>query len=123
MARPASTPGLTPSVLDRLVDPESMGTTWQRGYSPQQMMEAVRRELEDLFNSHQSDGDIAEHFNELRESILAYGLPDLPSVAARSRGRPQEMRRIVSDVIARFEPRLRDVRVVLDEAALSRLDG
>jgi type VI secretion system protein ImpF len=105
-----------PSVLDRLTDPESQGTSWQRGYSPQQMMEAVRRDLEDLFNTHQADADVPEAYEEVRRSIATFGLPDLPSVTARTGGRPEEIRRLIADVVARFEPRLRDVRVVLSES-------
>jgi type VI secretion system protein ImpF len=113
MARAAANQGLTPSVLDRLIDPDSLGTSWMRGYSPQQMMEVVRRDLEDMFNSHQSDTDVPETYTELRNSIEAFGLPDLPSLVTRTSGHSEAIRRAIAEVIARFEPRLRDVVVTL----------
>jgi type VI secretion system protein ImpF len=116
MARVNVNPGLMPSLLDRMIDPESEGTAWQRGYSPRQMMEAVRRDLEDLFNTHQSELDIPEGYEEVRKSIVAYGLPDLPSIYAVAAERRQDIRQLIADVIARFEPRLRDVRVIMVES-------
>jgi hypothetical protein len=34
--------GLMPSILDRLIDPESQGTVWRQGYGIDQMVEASR---------------------------------------------------------------------------------
>lgn len=113
MARPAAAQGLTPSVLDRLIDPDSLGTSWLRGYSPLQMMEVVRRDLEDLFNSHQSANDVDEIYPELRASVEAFGIPDLPSLVSRTSGHTEAIRRVISEVVTRFEPRLRDVQVTL----------
>ena len=48
MARIASQEGLKPSIIDRLIDPESEGTSWRRGYSVEQMIDSVRKDLEDL---------------------------------------------------------------------------
>ncbi len=79
MARIASQEGLRPSMLDRLVDPESEGTSWRRGYSVDQMIDAVRKDLEDLLNSHRTAADIPEELAEVRRSIVAYGIPDLSS--------------------------------------------
>ena len=36
-----------PSIVDRLIDPASAGTDARRGYSLQQMLEMIRRDLED----------------------------------------------------------------------------
>src|SRR5262245_50855738 len=46
--------GVTPSILDRLIDPESAGTEWRHGYGIDQLLEVVRRDLEDLLNTRQS---------------------------------------------------------------------
>src|SRR5205085_2465499 len=54
MARVDPKLGLMPSVLDRLVDPASAGTEGQRGYTLNQMMEAVRKDLEELLNTRQT---------------------------------------------------------------------
>ena len=50
--------GLMPSILDRLIDPDSAGTDARRGYGLTQMLEVIRRDLEDLLNTRQSIADI-----------------------------------------------------------------
>ncbi len=87
MARIASQEGLKPSIIDRLIDPESEGTSWRRGYSIEQMIDSVRKDLEDLLNSHQGDQQIPEEFVEVRKSIVAYGMPDLVSYQSGGAGR------------------------------------
>lgn len=116
MTRLNADQGLMPSLLDRLVDPDSEGTSWMRGYSPRQMLEAVRRDLEDLFNTHQSAIDIPREYTEVHDSIAGYGLPDLPSVYAVGGSGRRDMGQLLAEVIARFEPRLKDVRVVMIES-------
>jgi type VI secretion system protein ImpF len=125
MARIASQEGHRPSILDRLIDPESEGTSWRRGYSVDQVIDAVRKDLEDLLNSHQTDPHIPEELAEVRRSIVAYGLPDL---ASQSSTGPDAARRVcaaLEEVIGRFEPRLANVRAVpvkSDAAAILRLN-
>jgi type VI secretion system protein ImpF len=113
VARPVAGQGLMPTLIDRLIDPDSLGTSAVRGYTPRQMLESVRRDMEDLFNTHGADTEIPEEYDEVRRSVAAYGLPDLPSIAARTANRTDEIRQLLQDVIARFEPRLRDVRVTV----------
>ncbi len=113
MARITSQEGLKPSIIDRLIDPESDGTSWRRGYSLEQMIDAVRKDLEDLLNSHWSDPEIAEEFVEVRKSIVAYGLPDLISIQSSG---PEGVRRIgeaIESAISLSEPRLSEVRAIL----------
>lgn len=104
--------GLRPSILDRIIDPESEGTSWRRGYSVEQMIEAVRRDLEELLNSHRTALAISEELAEVRKSIVAYGMPDLASYEACD---PNSTRRIcaaIEEAIATFEPRLAQVQVI-----------
>ena len=113
MSRLNPNQGLMPSIVDRLIDPESEGTSWMRGYSPRQMLEAVRRDLEDLFNTHQSAGQVPAGYTEVANSIVSYGLPDLASLYSVARDRRQDIASLIAEVVTRHEPRLRDVRVVL----------
>src|SRR5437016_5262816 len=76
--------GLQPSILDRLVDPESAGTQNHTGYTTDQMYAAVMRDLEDLLNTVHTTHDIPPEFSEVRDSLVGYGLPDLASVEAIS---------------------------------------
>jgi type VI secretion system protein ImpF len=101
-----------PSILDRLIDPDSEGTAFRQGYSLEQIIDAVRRDLEDLLNSHQSYLHFPEDYAELRNSVLLYGMPDLMSANPSER---EHLAELVEQVITRFEPRLRNIRVVLAE--------
>jgi type VI secretion system protein ImpF len=113
MARTEVVQGLMPSILDRLVDPESAGTAIMIGYDIPKMFQAVLRDLEDLLNTRQTYRDLPEQFTEVHKSIVAYGLPDVLSIASVSDSHRQAIARSIQNVIERFEPRLRDVHVVL----------
>jgi type VI secretion system protein ImpF len=102
-----------PSVLDRLVDPEAGGTGRRRGYSVEQMVDAVRRDLEDLLNTRRSSSAAAEDYPEVANSIVTFGLPDLAGLNAFTPQQREAIGRVIEAAVARFEPRLRDVRVSL----------
>lgn len=112
MARIASQEGLKASVIDRLIDPESEGTSWRRGYSVEQMIDAVRKDLEDLLNTRRMILDIPEEFAEVRRSIVSYGVPDPASYDADGPNAPQRVCAAIEEALATFEPRLTDVRAV-----------
>jgi type VI secretion system protein ImpF len=112
MARIASQEGLKPSLIDRLVDPESEGTSWRRGYSVEQMIEVVRKDLEHLLNSHRMVVYIPEEFPEVRRSIVAYGLPDPATYEAAGPNAAQRVCAAIEEAIAVFEPRLTDVQAI-----------
>lgn len=105
--------GLLPSILDRLTDPTSAGTSGRLGYTLLQMTQAVRRDLEELLNTRQTNAGIPPHFVEVHRSIVGYGLPDFTAVNASTPSERARIGRIVETLISRYEPRLRDVRVTL----------
>ena len=113
MPAPTPTRGLRPSILDRLIDPESAGTAILIGYNIDQMYQAVVRDLDDLLNTLHTAHDIPASFPETRDSIVVYGLPDLASVQSISSEQRQSIGKSIRRVIERFEPRLRAVRVSL----------
>ncbi|HEX5271050.1 MAG TPA: type VI secretion system baseplate subunit TssE [Gemmataceae bacterium] len=104
---------LMPSLLDRLIDPDSGGTAWQQGYSVAQMIDAVRSDLEDLLNTRQSFHDVPAEFRETVRSSLTYGLPDLATMRAGTAAERARIGTLLEELISRFEPRLRGVRVTL----------
>jgi type VI secretion system protein ImpF len=116
MASSDSEQALMPSILDRLIDPDSAGTAWRHGYGVDQMVEAVQRDLEDLLNTRQSHSGLPEGYEELQNSIVAYGLPELTSLHAHTAGQRAAIGRILETIVARFEPRLRDVSATMVEA-------
>jgi len=110
---------LMPSMLDRLIDPDSAGTAARRGYGINQMTDAVRRDLTDLLNTRQSFQGVSPEYDELLRSIFAFGLPDLTSLSSITPKDRQEIGHVIEAVIALFEPRLRDVRATVVESGQS----
>ena len=108
--------GLMPSLIDRLIDPDSGGTAWRRGYGLEQMSDAVRRDLEDLLNTRQTQTEAVNAFPEVANSIVAFGLPDLVSLNSVTPQQRAEIGRLIETIVFRFEPRLKDVRAsMIDE--------
>src|SRR5207248_8705445 len=105
MARADNEPTLKPSVLDRLIDPDSGGTAARRGYSVEQAIDSVQRDLEDLLNTRQTTLDVPEQFEQVRTSVVLYGLPDLNSLNAMTPQQREDIRHLLEQVINRYEPR------------------
>jgi len=112
MSRLDASAGLRASLLDRLIDPDSDGTSSQPGCTLEQMIDSVRRDLEDLLNTHQSLMEIPVEFAEVRNSIVTFGLPDLSSYQSTKTDITSRVGERIEAAIARFEPRLRDVRAL-----------
>ncbi len=105
-----------PSLLDRLLPASGEGEGGRFRYTAAQMIDSVRRDLEDLLNTRRTVKDWPSDFVEISNSVLAYGLPDLSAFNAGAPREGEELARLIADAITRFEPRLRDVRVVLRES-------
>ncbi len=114
---------LKPSVLDRLIDAASEGTTDRPGYTLRQMEDAVRRDLEDLLNTRRppesapgDDGKLEPFFGGLKEapkSIANFGLRDLAYFDTLTADVRAEFARHIEEVISTYEPRLRDIHVTV----------
>lgn len=118
MARADEQQALMPSLIDRLIDPDSGGTKHSPGYSLEQMFSAVQRDLEDLLNTRRtidremSSGALAR-CPELKTSIFGFGLPDLVSLNTLTPDQRDEVGRVLEAAVQRYEPRLRDVHARL----------
>jgi len=115
LARFDNQQGLTPSILDRLTDPGSGGTAARYGYSIEQMVRAVQRDLEELLNARQIPHDVPAALREVRRSLLFYGLPDVNSLKASTYQQREDVARMIETTVALFEPRLQKVRAVMLE--------
>lgn len=124
--------GLLPSLLDRLTDPNSAGTSGRPGYSLERYEQSVLSDLEELLNTRRLFEDLPEHLENACQSILNYGRPDFSSLSQEASGMNRQesadLRRRVGEQIRRtielFEPRLCDVTVtVLDEPSGGRSDS
>lgn len=109
----AAQQGLMPSIIDRLIDPDSGGTAWRRGYGLEQMSDAVRRDLEDLLNTRQTVEGLPPEFSETQHSIFTFGLPDLTTMKAVTPQQREEIGRVIESIVAQFEPRLKDIKATM----------
>jgi type VI secretion system protein ImpF len=118
MARIEATSELVPSVLDRLIDeapsaPSEAASA--RSIRVGELKQTVRRDLEWLLNTRRTL-EIPPGLPHLEKSLATYGLPDITSASLSNPHDRARLRRSVEETIARFEPRLSQVRVVLDES-------
>lgn len=102
---------LLASFLDRLIDAGSESAAYHKGYSVQQMVDAVRADLEELLNTRQSRLILDTPYQEVKRSIVFYGLPDLNSIPGITAGATDSIGAILEEQIQLFEPRMRKVRV------------
>jgi type VI secretion system protein ImpF len=110
-----------PSVLDRLLD-DTPGAAPARARSRAQQLtelrDAVRRDLEALLNTHHCCQSPPAGLTELPRSLFDYGVPDFLTTNAGAASAREEFRASVEDIIRRFEPRFKIVKVSLvDEDA------
>ncbi|MGF1578467.1 MAG: type VI secretion system baseplate subunit TssE [Gemmataceae bacterium] len=114
MAQQEPQQGAMPSMLDRLLEPMSEeDETPEQIFDMELIVNAIRRDLEELLNTHPSYTSIPEEWKELRNSILTYGMPDLASVEVDSLYDKERLAGIVEGIIAQFEPRLKNIKAVI----------
>ncbi len=115
--------GFTPGLFDRLTGTPMRGPGAMR-MSAEDLKEAVARDLEALLNTRSTIPDgVLQGYPECSRSIVTYGLSDF---ADRSLSSPADRAHIctcLENVISQHEPRLRDVKAVLEmrEDSVNRL--
>ncbi len=114
MAKQEPQQGAMPSMLDRLLEPMSEeDETPEQIFDMELIVNAIRRDLEELLNTHPSYTDIPEEWTELRNSVLTYGMPDMASVQVEGVSDKERLAEIVEGIISRFEPRLKNIRAMI----------
>lgn len=121
MARSDAQPGLTPSLLDRFIDPVFHNEAPLRGFTVTEITDVVRRDMEDLLNTRQSNQGMGPEHEELFNSILAFGMPDLTSLNAITSQQREDIGRVLEKIVETFEPRLRDVHATLVDGGETKL--
>src|SRR5665213_1616839 len=128
MARPDADQPVTQPLIDRLIDrekdrdkaaipPDPYRT---RSASVRGLKAALRRDLEWLLNTRRNPYAAPDSMEEVSQSLYNYGLPDFSSMSSDS---PKDRQRLLVEVertIALFEPRLRNIRVMLIEGSGAR---
>ena len=101
---------LVTSVLDRLLDDEPQSSRDQPRQQHRVLSDLkknVCRDLRDLLNTRSRCGNWPPGCESLESSLANYGLPDFANL------HPDEFRKLVEEVIRRYEPRFKQVRVRL----------
>lgn len=109
--------GLMPSVLDRLIDVSLRERANRAWYDVPQMVAAVQRDLEELLNTRETHQGLCDELPQTRRSMLTYGLPDIANTDLSGRQAQARLCEAIEQAVARFEPRLKDVKVVPVAAA------
>jgi type VI secretion system protein ImpF len=116
MSRVGSQQPLVPSLLDRLIDEEpdvSTEPAWRQSQNLREYRSGVLRDVENLLNTRPVRFQMPAESCEIARSVLTYGMPDFISAGVGSLEEREQLRRNVEITVRRFEPRLREVRVVL----------
>ena len=105
--------GMMPSVLDRIIDPSSLGTPARPGFSVEDLVASVRRDVEDLLNTRQNQDRTIDEFPLLAGSVYRFGMPEMVSMRASSPEDRQNIGRVLERIIGQYEPRLSNIKAVL----------
>jgi type VI secretion system protein ImpF len=111
---------VTQPLLDRLLDYEpklAADPYLTRAQSVRQLKAALRRDLEWLLNTRQTPDPAPPSFELLSRSLYNYGLPDLSTFSLNSTKDRQRLIQALETVIAHYEPRLMNVKVIPLEVA------
>ncbi len=120
MARLREDQVLVPSVLDRLIDYEPGVEREPPQLANQVLRElksSVQRDLQNLLNTRWRCEPPPADLDELRHSLVNYGIPDFTGLNLASDHERDEFRWVVEQAIRNFEPRFKSVRVELLENA------
>jgi type VI secretion system protein ImpF len=101
-------------VLDRLIDdaPEAARDPVRSDAQVlKSIVQAVRRDLENLLNCRRRFQPWPRVLAELQRSCVGYGLPDVTGKDLASKAGREEFRRSVEHAIRTFEPRFQSVTV------------
>ena len=116
MAKIAEDQQLVPSVLDRLLDDDpqnSREAPKSRNQVLRELKQSVSRDLENLLNTRWRCTHGPSDLEDVEASLVHYGIPDFAGANMGSVDSREQLRRIVEQVIRKFEPRFKRVRVHL----------
>lgn len=107
---------LLPSLLDRLIDQDPdkpADDTQSNSRVIAAIKNGVRRDLENLLNTRLHRQEVPENLEELKQSVVTYGVPDFSMVPVHSDAGLAFLKDALTDAIYRYEPRMQQVRIEL----------
>jgi type VI secretion system protein ImpF len=114
MPPPKFTKNIQQGLLDRLIDNDPFNrqeSPLTRPESLRQFRLSVKRDLEWLLNTTRMPIEVPEACDEVQNTVLFYGLPDIASISLQNPGDELRLRRSLETSIETFEPRLAQARV------------
>lgn len=112
--------GVTISVIDRLIDNDP-GTQVEapltRAQSVRQLKASLKRDLEWLLNTRRLQDDQVESSDEMKNSLLTFGLPDVSNYTIASSRDMNRLAWLIEGAVSTFEPRLDGAKVLMDPAS------
>lgn len=117
MARTEIDRAVQQSLLDRLTDEyprESSDRTTNRDSSARVYRAAVQRDVEWLLNTRRTMVQVTEDHPQVTESVHQFGLPDIAGFYLSAVSSRERLSEAILDTIRRFEPRLTNVQVKLN---------
>ncbi|MCS6873748.1 MAG: type VI secretion system baseplate subunit TssE [Pyrinomonadaceae bacterium] len=117
MSRLSNEISIVPSLLDRLLDfePElSQEPPKSRLKNLREIKQSIKRDLEWLLNTRSHLSRICDDGEEVRKSVLAYGLPDFTGVGIKSHLEQNKLTKAIEEAILIFEPRLTNLKISLE---------
>jgi len=133
MARNEADQPVTQSLLDRLMDRDrdrdrdrslpagvAADPYRSRSASIRGLKAALRRDLEWLLNTRRNPNAAPDTMPELSQSLFNYGLPDFSALSINSPKDRQHLMGEIERTVTLFEPRLRNIRVILQDPGASR---
>jgi len=116
----AEHPGIYTSLVDRLVDTDpqtSRESVHFKSITLKEVEASVIRDIESLLNTRRKILDPPAEYTEVRESVYTYGLRDFTAENPESVAVKRRLRQEIEQSISRFEPRLKNVHVRLEQTA------
>lgn len=109
---------LIPSVLDRLLqdNPGGRDAPQSRHQVLREMKASVRRDLEALLNTRTWCHELPSDLPHLQKSLVNYGIPDFTGTNMSRPSERSSLREIIEEIILKYEPRFKTVRVTILEA-------
>jgi type VI secretion system protein ImpF len=111
---------IIPSLLDRLTQDEdearrrpAVNAQSMRTFETDKAryIQSVNRDLEMLLNTRRTIIEVPERFEQLRDSVFTFGLPDVSGIAVNTPAGRERLKLALAEAIERHEPRLMNVRV------------
>ena len=118
MARTELDRTVQPSLLERLTDRDPRTPAdppIMREESVRRYRLSVLRDIEWLLNTRRTAEPALPGLDELRRSVLEYGLPDTTGVSIATEAGRAQLVHWVEQTITTFEPRLSGIRVTLSD--------